>query len=601
MLIPSRSAMIAHTGEASQPNLIIGMSDMKRVYTYCMFLAALLQGELILPMNAQTVDDSAFIKLAKSRPEKLVVFTDRSLYAVNEIIRFTAILQSGAYHASGPGSDVIYAELLNAAGNAVTKGKYLLSANRSSGYLSIPPSIHSGNYYLRCYTRWMRNFGAGDFSFIPIRVVNPYLKEVEEVSTEPGKQGLSVIHIDKPAIFCSTKKHTYVAGEKVDIEFTPVNGSISHIQEGCVTVVPEGSIDISALLYRVDDNPGIEEPFQLKFLPDRKGTAISGSVMNDITGEPSPGTRIHFTILGKDPAYIVTTSDQEGRFLIRVPARTGNQEMFVVPEQKPDAPLEVLIDNDFSTEPLPFQAEPFSLQENEKILASRISLQMQLQQNYLSASENDTTGIATQTEYIPFYGIPEISVKLDEFINLPNMQEVIVNLLPKIYVVRRGGSEYFMIKSENPMISQYQPLVLIDHIPVFDMKVVLAISPSKIDRIEVIPEIYVLGEVKYGGIICFTSREGDLAGMTLPEGSYFFDFTALQPPLVQPHPRYPDGSRMPDTRNTLFWKDHMEFDKEHPGKISFQAASVPGNYLILFRGVSSEGEIVYGSDHIHVE
>jgi hypothetical protein len=574
---------------------------MNRVCKYCMFLAALLPGGLTLPVKAQTGDDAAYIELAKNRPEKLVVFTDRSLYAVNEVIRFTAILQSGTDHVPGPGSDVMYAELLNAAGNALKKGKFLLSDNRSSGHLSIPPNIASGNYYLRFYTRWMRNFGAGGFTYIPIRVVNPYLNEEQAVSNEPGKPVLSEILGGAPAVLCSTDRRSYKAGEKVDVEFTPVNSSISHIQDGCVTVVPEGSIDTATILYRVDDNTGSIEPFHLKFLPDRKGTAISGTVANKITGEPSPGTRIHFSILGKDPAYIVTSSDQESRFLIKVPVRTGNQEMFVVPEQTPDAPLEVLIDNDFAAAPLPFQTEPFSLHEDEKVLASRISLQMQLQQNYLSVSEVDSSGTGNQTEHIPFYGNPDISVKLDEFISLPNMEEVIMNLVPNIYVMRRGGSEYFMIKSENPMISQYEPLVLIDHIPVFDMKVILAIPPSKIDRIEVVPDIYVLGEIKYGGIICFTSREGDLAGMKLPEGSYFFDFAAIQPSLVPPHPRYPGESRVPDTRNTLFWKEQMDFGPERPGMISFKAASVPGNYLILFRGVTSDGAIVYGSNRIQVE
>jgi len=577
------------------------MNDMNREYIYGLVLAFLLAGGVNRQGNAQTVDNSVYTSLAKRRPEKLVVFTDRSLYAVNEVIRFTAILQSGRDHVPGPGSDVVYAELINAAGSAVTKGKYLLSANRSSGHLFIPSTITSGNYYLRCYTRWMRNFRTTDFTYIPIRVVSPYLNDEQAVSSEPGKPVLSEIPGGAPAVLCSTDRKSYKAGEKVEVEFTPMNSSISHIQDGCVTVVPEGSIDTSALQYMVDDNTGSSEPFQLKFLPDRKGTAISGTVTNKNTGEPSPGTRIHFSILGKDPAYMVTSSDQEGRFLIRVPVRTGNQEMFVVPEQTPDAQMEVLIDNDFSSAPLPFQTEPFSLLEDEKILASRISLQMQLQQNYLSVSGADSSGIGNQTEHIPFYGNPEISVKLDEFINLPNMQEVIVNLVPKIYVMRRGGSEYFMIKGENPMISQYDPLVLIDHIPVFDMKIVLAIPPSKIDRIEVVPDIYVLGNVKYGGIICFTSREGDLAGMKLPEGSYFFDFAAIQPSLVQPHPRYAGGSRMPDTRNTLFWKEHVEFDLERTCRISFQAASIPGNYLILFRGVSPDGEIVYGSNHIQVE
>ena len=151
------------------------------------------------------------------------------------------------------------------------------------------------------------------------------------------------------------------------------------------------------------------------------------------------------------------------------------------------------------------------------------------------------------------------------------------------------------------MISLYRPLILIDHIPVFDMPVVLALPPSKIDRIEVIPEVYVLGEEKYGGIICFTSREGDLAGMKLPEGSYFFDYATLHPPLVQQSPRYKGGSRIPDTRNTLLWMDHLELQKGSSSNVSFQAASFPGTYLILFRGVSSDGTIVHGLNQINVE
>ena len=341
--------------------------------------------------------------------------------------------------------------------------------------------------------------------------------------------------------------------------------------------------------------------FQFNFLPDRKGTAISGTVVDQNSGEPVSDTRIHFSILGEDPAYLASTSDQEGRFLLKIPSRLGNQEMFVVPEQGPDQSLEVRIDNDFTTEALPFSPGSYALREDEKLLASRLSLQMQLQLAFLAESGPDTSTITNRIEPVPFYGKPEISIKLDEFINLPNMEEVIENLIPMTYVIRREGSADFLIKSDNSMISMYRPLILIDHIPVFDMDVVLALPPSKIDRIEVIREVYILGDVKFGGIICFTSRQGDLAGMKLPEGSYFFDYTTLHPPMVPQGPRYSGGSRIPDTRNTLLWMDDLELQKSNSSKVSFQAASVPGNYLILLRGVSSNGEIVYGMNSFRVE
>ncbi|RLD54209.1 MAG: hypothetical protein DRI97_11935, partial [Bacteroidetes bacterium] len=73
------------------------------------------------------------------------------------------------------------------------------------------------------------------------------------------------------------------------------------------------------------------------------------------------------------------------------------------------------------------------------------------------------------------------------------------------------------------------------------------------------------------------------------------------PPMVLQGPRYSGGSRIPDTRNTLLWMDDLELHKNTPCKVSFQAASIPGYYLILFRGVSSDGELVYGMKPFRVE
>jgi len=578
------------------------MIDMKGAKRYHILLVVLLLvGSLTTLVQAQLSYDSVFADLAKKRPEKVFVFTDRSLYAVNEAIQFSATLQSGEESLSWPGSDVLYVELVNPRGEAVAVGKYSISENRSAGHLSIPSNIPSGNYYLRSYTRWMRNFGARDFSYIPIRVVNPFSKEVAEESPGTGKPSLTSVLKGSPEVLTITKTTTYSQGALVDVELTLNEEADSRVQNGCLTVVPLGSIDTSALFHQLTSKPDLPEPFQFSFLPDRKGTAISGTVVASTGREPAPDTRVHFSILGEDPAYLVATSDQNGRFLIKVPESTGTHEMFVVPEHPSDQSYEVRIDNDFTSDALPFSAESSALQEAEKLLASRMALQMQLQLAYLSDSEPDTSITTNRIESVPFYGRPEISVKLDEFVSLPNMEEVIENLIPLTYVVRRGGKADFLIKSDNPLISSYRPLILIDHIPVFDMDVVLAIPPSKVEHIEVIPEVYVLGDVKYGGIICFTSRQGDLAGMKLAEGSYFFDYTSLQSPLIPQGPRYKGGSKIPDTRNTLLWMDNLELHKETSSKITFQAASVPGNYLILFRGVSTNGDFVYGMNRFRVE
>ncbi|MCK5692545.1 MAG: hypothetical protein KAI08_06835 [Bacteroidales bacterium] len=566
-----------------------------------MHLLVLIGSGLIHVGHAQSPYDSAYAEMAKQRPEKLIVFTDRSIYAVNETIHFSALLQSGAYPYPDPGSEVLYAELVNSSGEAVAKGKFPISENWSAGHISIPPTIASGTYYLRSYTRWMRNFGSQDFSYIPIRVVNPYSTEVAANDQIIGKDILTPMPRGARMINISTARHSYGAGEMVDVVLSLKEGYIKQLLNACVTVVPSGAIDTSIFLHKVDPKPEKPAQFQFKFLPEIDGTTISGVVLQQSNRKPAPDARIHFSILGEDPAYFVTQSDQQGRFLISTPLRLGNQEMFVFPEVHSETPVEVRIDNDFSSDPLPFQPGSFTLPEDEQLLASRLSLQMQLQWAFMAESVIDSANLVKRDEQIPFYGKPEISVELDEFINLPNLEEVFINLIPKTYVMRRRGSIYFMIQSENPMISWFPPLILIDHIPVLDMEIIMAIPPSKIDHIEVVPEVYVKGDVKYGGIISLTSRQGDLAGIKLPEGSYFFDYSAFQPSLSPLYPKYSGPGKIPDTRNTLLWMDHLELHKDTSCKVSFQAASVPGTYLILFRGVSPDGNIVHGLKQIEVE
>ena len=574
---------------------------MNRRTTYALLVIVLLLGSLNKDIQAQSKYDSAFAEMALNYPEKLVVFTDRTLYSVNETIHFSAFLQSGIGPYQGLGSKVLYVELVNSSGTAVAEAKFLIEENCSAGHLAIPSNSVSGSYYLRSYTRWMRNFGPQEFSYIPIRVVNPYSSDVLMDSPAPGLTDLSAVPGGIRNISSTPSRRTYHAGDRVEVELSLENGSISHVQDACISVVPLGAIDTAIFRYQVDSKLERTAPFQFNFLPDIKGTSISGLALESNNQKPASGSRIHFSILGEDAAYIVTESDPGGRFLISTPLRTGNMEMFVVPEYLPGNPVEVRIDNDFTSEPLPFQAGPFKLSQEEQVLASRLALNMQLQGTFMADSATNLAMLTEETEPIPFYGIPEISVSMDEFINLPNLEEVIENLIPKTFVERREGEVHFLIKSANPMISMFPPLILIDHIPVFDMEVIMAIPPSKLDHIEVIPEVYVLGEVKYGGIISFTSREGDLASIKLPDGSYFFDYLAYQAPLIEQVPRHSGPGKIPDTRNTLFWRDQLELQKGSSKKVSFQSASIPGSYLILVRGVSSDGEIVYGMDHFQVE
>jgi hypothetical protein len=121
--------------------------------------------------------------------EKIVLFTDRSVYITGENIHFYASLQQGSGIAATGLSKVLYCELISPGGSRIAGQKYMLSQSSANGCISIPGHLLTGTYYLRAYTRLMRNSGPVSYAYIQIRIINPAKKEV--LSSENNR--------DKPA------------------------------------------------------------------------------------------------------------------------------------------------------------------------------------------------------------------------------------------------------------------------------------------------------------------------------------------------------------------------------------------------------------------
>jgi hypothetical protein len=181
------------------------------------------------------------------------------------------------------------------------------------------------------------------------------------------------------------------------------------------------------------------------------------------------------------------------------------------------------------------------------------------------------------------------------------MTEVFENLLPEVNVKQRRGKPYLTIESINPSINIYPPLLLVDQIPVFDLDAFLAINPLKIKQIELVKEVFVRGNMMFGGIISLITRKGDMAGVDLPAGSYFFDYVGFHPGPDDslPGETTPDD-RIPDTRNTLLWMDDLDLSDNGSGSVQFNASTSKGEYLILVRGVSGDGNILVGEGRFEV-
>jgi len=90
--------------------------------------------------------------------QKLYLHMNKSNYLAGETIWFNAYLVNSVTHQPVTASTNIYAELINSRGVLMEKRVMLAENGVAEGDISLPMALPDGNYYLRAYTDWMKNF-----------------------------------------------------------------------------------------------------------------------------------------------------------------------------------------------------------------------------------------------------------------------------------------------------------------------------------------------------------------------------------------------------------------------------------------------------------
>ncbi len=108
--------------------------------------------------------------------EKIYLHTDRDLYLAGESIWFKVNCLDGSYHKPSDLSKVVYVQLMKDSIKDVDHAIVSISKGKGSGSIYLPTTLRSGNYILRAYTRWMKNFDEAFFFHRTITVINPFIR-----------------------------------------------------------------------------------------------------------------------------------------------------------------------------------------------------------------------------------------------------------------------------------------------------------------------------------------------------------------------------------------------------------------------------------------
>jgi hypothetical protein len=160
--------------------------------------------------------------------EKVFLHTDKTVYTAGEILWFKAYITNATGNNFSSLSSICYVEVFTTDKKPLLQAKIDIDSGRGNGSFVIPSFIRTGNYLIRAYTNWMKNFDPSFYYEQPLTIINVSKKAQAADTTNAG--GYSI------QFFPEGGNMVYGLGNTVAFKLTDVYGKGIH---GKGTIVNE--------------------------------------------------------------------------------------------------------------------------------------------------------------------------------------------------------------------------------------------------------------------------------------------------------------------------------------------------------------------------
>jgi len=573
---------------------------------------------------SQQVSDTSGELDKRNFKEVLFIRTDRDIYITGEQVWFKIYKITGLTKSSCNVSKVVYIELLDKNNFPLKQLKIKTDNSSGSSGFILPDNISSGNYVIRAYTSWMQNFSADQFFYTTISVINPFesidhlklpaaviktdsvgsgTRSSEQSSSFNGLQTISnsqinyILKLEKQEF--SPRGNVRLTISATDKTGKPVESDLSVSVARSALVKPSS---VASFIKLNGNNKPFERTAPKEYLAELEGHLISGHIRLKTTDEPLKNLDISLSFVGKTARCRFTRTDENGEFNFLI-KDTGLSEIVIQPLSPDIIGYYIELYQPFSSSFSNIKIADFYIDSSKIEEINKAIVGAQVGNIYEPFTEKpaETKPVAPD-----FFGKPENSVKMSDYIELTSIREVVKEIIPNAYTQKQNGK--FDLKLINKFRGQpfeNKPLVLVDGIPVYDFEKVLNISSKEIERADVINTRYFFSENVFDGILSFITKKGNLSAMEFDNSIFRQVYEGCQIPKNFYSPVYsPDtrkDSHLPDFRNTLFWKPDLHTGKDGKTEISFYTSDESSDYTIVIEGMTPDGKTGYSTSKFSVK
>ena len=212
--------------------------------------------------------------------EKVFLHFDKDFYSTGETIWFKAYLVEAIRHRPIQIPCVLYVDLFGPEGELVTSRQVKIEYGYGAGQIQLPVALLGGNYQIRAYTEWMKNFSDQFFYRKNLKIYNSTISQIEQKEEQQNidlqffpEGGDLVVGLISQVAF----KAVAASGKGVPFEGKIVNAkgdtvhsiTSNHLGMGSTFLMPRAGDEWHAVISGEDG----KYP-----LPEIKGSGISVSV-----------------------------------------------------------------------------------------------------------------------------------------------------------------------------------------------------------------------------------------------------------------------------------------------------------------------------------
>ena len=334
-----------------------------------------------------------------------------------------------------------------------------------------------------------------------------------------------------------------------------------------------------------------------KYLRETDEHFLSGKMISTNNVNTDSSGCLFLSTPGKDAIFKYSRTGKDGSFNFSLPITEEVQDIIIQPE-KTDGNSAVRIEPSYSEEyftlPEADNNPPFAIAE----LTSGLSINYQVgkiyESRYLGEPVNSELKLPDPKR---FYGKPDIEIRLADYIELPVMEEVFFELTPGVILKNKKSVFYMSIADRiDGRIYEKPPLMFIDGVVVNDPAVIAGLDPEKVEKIDAVKDLYLVGDYMFFGIVNVITKAGDYSLVTLPDYAVRLKYRVVEPVRTFHAPDYSSAemkqSRIPDFRNTLYWNPSVKPGDDGKIRVEFWSGDVKGDYEVNVQGVNPEGKPV---------